>query len=956
MIFLRIKPKLISIFIIFKIIPIVIISITAIDGIYELGFLFKNDSKEIIENSKDIINSTANISIENSIKSLDKKSQESLEILTLKIAENVADFLYQRDADLLFLSKLKPNYQTYKNFFDIKTKLITKIPKYTFNNKTQKWQRVNDTNLSTITEQKSNLVDNKREFTKRVIPKIEKISQNIYKEITFYDLNGIEQIKVSNIDNKLKDISKKENTFIKAEKYFSETKELKNGEIYVSDVIGNYVKSSVIGAITPQKLKKIDREFQPEKEAFAGVENPVGTKFDGIIRFVTPIFENSKKIGYLTLALEHIHLKEFTNYISPTKDIFRDTPDASLGNYAFIWDYLGRNIVHPREYFIYGYRDGEPYKSWLSRDIYKKWQDSNKSFNEFIKNYPTFEKQSLNKKPELSQIAKGETALDCRYLNFAPQCSGWLELTKDGGYGSFIIYWSNLWKLTTAATIPYFTGKYRESKRGFGFVTIGANVDEFHRAANNTKNSIDSILENQNRNFLSLIEKSREKLTDKISKIVNEIVWVNLVLLILIITIAVIVSDNITKRVYKLIEGTRDFSNNKFNKKIEIDSKDEISELANAFNQMADKIHDLIDNLESKVEKRTQNLTIALSEISEQKNRVQITLDELKTTQEQLIESEKMASLGQLIAGIAHEINTPLGAIKASSDSVNEAFIPFVKDINRKLRNLTESEKEYLFDILQILTESDSINLSIKEKRNIRKSLEKELKKRNIENSRKYTDILINSNLYNNLDNFKEILESKNRDSIFFIIERVSEIEFSIQNISLAIQKASKIIFALKNYSRYENFDKKSKILLKDSIETVLTLYQNSLKHNIKLITEYSRLDKIECYEDEIGQIWTNIIYNALHAINYSGTLKIETLEDEKYQIVKISDDGVGIEKSIQEKIFKPFFTTKSKGEGSGLGLDIVKKIVDKHLGKIEVVSEVAKGSTFIISLPKELK
>ena len=81
----------------------------------------------------------------------------------------------------------------------------------------------------------------------------------------------------------------------------------------------------------------------------------------------------------------------------------------------------------------------------------------------------------------------GNVGLDCRYLNFAPQCEGWMQVTQNGGYGSFVINWSGVWKLTTAAAIPYYTGQYANSKRGFGFVTIGASVDDFHAAANETK-------------------------------------------------------------------------------------------------------------------------------------------------------------------------------------------------------------------------------------------------------------------------------------------------------------------------------------------------------------------------------------------------------------------------------------------------------------------------------------
>ncbi|MGE4382948.1 MAG: hypothetical protein AB7D41_07070 [Arcobacter sp.] len=134
-----------------------------------------------------------------------------------------------------------------------------------------------------------------------------------------------------------------------------------------------------------------------------------------------------------------------------------------------MWDYEGKSIAHPRDYSILGYdkNTGERVMPWLSADLAEKYYQSNKNINEFLKDYPKFEEQSLNKKPNLKQLKEdGNVGLDCRYLNFASQCEGWMQLTENGGYGSFIINWSNVWKLTTAAAIPYYTGKYANSKRG----------------------------------------------------------------------------------------------------------------------------------------------------------------------------------------------------------------------------------------------------------------------------------------------------------------------------------------------------------------------------------------------------------------------------------------------------------------------------------------------------------
>ena len=121
---------------------------------------------------------------------------------------------------------------------------------------------------------------------------------------------------------------------------------------------------------------------------------------------------------------------------------------------------------------------GEPAPPWLSQEVYQLWQESKLPFSRFSEIAPTFKDQSLKKKPAAPLTKGGFVALDGRFLNFAPQCSGWHNMTQNGGSGSFLIFWSGLWKLTTAATIPYYTGQYGKHPRGFGYVTIGANVHE----------------------------------------------------------------------------------------------------------------------------------------------------------------------------------------------------------------------------------------------------------------------------------------------------------------------------------------------------------------------------------------------------------------------------------------------------------------------------------------------
>ena len=169
---------------------------------------------------------------------------------------------------------------------------------------------------------------------------------------------------------------------------------------------------------------------------------------------------------------------------------------------------------------------------------------------------------------------------------------------------------------------------------------------------------------------------------------------------------------------------------------------------------------------------------------------------------------------------------------------------------------------------------------------------------------------------------------------------------------TLAMERVSKLIFSLKNYARKElSGGEKIKANLNESIETVLTLYHHRIKQGVEVIRNFSEVSLIECYPDEIIQVWTNLIHNAIQAMNDKGIIKINLYEDGSYINVEIIDNGSGIPLEIQENIFKPFYTTKPPGEGTGLGLDIVSRIVKKHKGEITVDSEVG-NTKFTVRIP----
>lgn len=331
------------------------------------------------------------------------------------------------------------------------------------------------------------------------------------------------------------------------------------------------------------------------------------------------------------------------------------------------------------------------------------------------------------------------------------------------------------------------------------------------------------------------------------------------------------------------------------------------------------------------------------------------TLHQLKSTQEELIQSEKMAALGQLIAGVAHEINTPLGAISSSVRNIANFWKDSLLQFPTFLQKLSPSRQSYFLTLLQNLSQQET-SLSTREQRQIKKSLASQLESYNIENATTLANFLVAIGVYDDIQSLVPLLKEPEGESILKTTYQFANVQTSIRNITTASERASKVVFALKTYARYDNTGNKVEAQISEGIETVLTLYHNQLKQGVNVIKNYEdAVPSILCYPDELNQVWTNLIHNALQAMDYRGTLTIEVKQQDSYLTVSMTDTGKGIPPEIMPKIFQPFFTTKAAGEGSGLGLDIVKKIITKHQGKIEVES-VPGQTTFIVSLPLETK
>ncbi len=293
--------------------------------------------------------------------------------------------------------------------------------------------------------------------------------------------------------------------------------------------------------------------------------------------------------------------------------------------------------------------------------------------------------------------------------------------------------------------------------------------------------------------------------------------------------------------------------------------------------------------LEGKVKQRTQALEMVNDELSK-------TFDNLKNTQSQLVDSEKMASLGQLTAGIAHEINNPINFV-----------ISNVKPLRRDIA-----------DVISVI--------------------------------KKYEEIDEQTNLTQKL---LEIKTFKREIDLDYVIDEINSL---LKGVGEGAIRTSEIIKGLRIFSRVDEVDIK-KADIHQGIDSTLTLLNSAMKGKIDIVKNYDDIAFIECYAGKLNQLFMNILSNAIQVLNTNPASKppkitITTLKVDNNVIITIEDNGAGMNSETKKKIFEPFFTTKNVGEGTGLGLSIVFSIIEKHKGNIEVESELGIGTKFIISIP----
>lgn len=355
---------------------------------------------------------------------------------------------------------------------------------------------------------------------------------------------------------------------------------------------------------------------------------------------------------------------------------------------------------------------------------------------------------------------------------------------------------------------------------------------------------------------------------------------------------------------------------------------------------------------EAQAELNTLNASLE-ERVRQRTHELEATLRELSSAQQQLVLSEKMAALGQLVAGVAHEINSPLGAIKGSAETLLEALPRLLL----QLIQIGNTQWEALAPALQWLHDyfqnHERPVLTSREERALRKRYTTELETHGFTEADIIARRIVEAGIITeDLSPLFPILGHTEGTDVLYLL---GQLKLQLENIVIAANRTRKTVFALKSYTHTTDHTKPSLTRLEESIETILTLYQNQLKQGISVTTDYDpHTPPMYLFVDEIGQVWTNLIQNAIQAMQGRGELHVEVhVRGEEIQ-VSFTDNGPGIPPEILPRIFEPFFTTKAKGEGTGLGLDICRRIVEKHHGRITAESQPGR-TRFTVSLPLSL-
>ncbi|MBN2048951.1 MAG: HAMP domain-containing protein [Spirochaetales bacterium] len=430
---------------------------------------------------------------------------------------------------------------------------------------------------------------------------------------------------------------------------------------------------------------------------------------------------------------------------------------------------------------------------------------------------------------------------------------------------------------------------------------------------------------------------SREHLSSFFTRILKDTLVLMAILLVPLIVLSYFFSRRFSQPLVTLAETADALARGNLNARAVVPKDYELCHLAGSFNAMADHIEGLTRGLEQRVSERTEELTKVL--------------EDLRHAQNQIVQSEKLSALGRLTAGVAHELNSPLGALLSLAGDLEATALNTLESRYAFLSSLTKDERDDYYRLLHeaYRRERRPELLVDREERN---RVNESLRNLPLQERNNLIDGILTLHMQDRMDWLLSLLRQPKGEDI--ILQAAGEIEplNALRIMRQSAEKAAAVVEALGDYIRTGEERTVETFELSEELEKALSLFDDSIRRGVQVTSTYTKGALLRGDRKHLRLVWKNLIENSLDAMEYQGVLTVETFMDGETVGVSIADTGKGVPAHLKDRLFEPFFTTKQTGAGMGLGLDISKRIVEKEGGDI-TFSCTSQGTIFTVRFPR---